>query len=332
MPTCLWSLPGSSLLSTLFSTFSWPLTLLVLALSTGCGQLKSYQATEQLLLSNAVDEAVVKLDFTPLSGKKVFVDTTFVRDGKTYGCLHDGYLISSVRQQMMSDGCLLFDKREEAEVIVEARVGTLGADAHEITYGLPASNALSSAATAMGTGAPIPAIPEISLAKRTQNDGAAKLALFAFDAKSREPLWQSGVTLAKTTSANTWLLGAGPWPKRQGWKLFGGGDKDKTPAKTKKQEEADRFDAETRVTLQESHVFPALRKSKIGQPMELIAKAAESPEKKEGATAKITDTGSEPAPLDHSVKQASGETPVAAEKGAEPPANKALVSSGAVGQ
>lgn len=323
MPSRLLSLPGSSLLPML--------ALLALTCGTGCGQLKSFQATEQLLLSNAVDEAVEKLDFTPLAGKKVFVDTTFVRDGKTYGCLHDGYMISSVRQQMMADGCLLFDKREEAEVIVEARVGTLGADAHEITYGLPASNALSSAATAMGTGAPIPAIPEISLAKRTQNDGAAKLALFAFDAKTREPLWQSGVTLAKTTANNTWFLGAGPWPKRSGWKLFSGRDKAKKTPEGKEEKE-DAFEARKRVTLAETHVFPALEKLNHAEshsaPKELIAKAAEPQADAQPATAKLADDGAEPAPIDRSVKQASGEAPVTAAKGGEPTTKQVLATSG----
>lgn len=322
MHSRLLSLPGSYLIA--------PFALLSLVCGAGCGQLKSYQATEQLLLSNAVDEAVQQLDFTPLSGRKVFVDTTFVRDGKQYGCLHDGYLISSVRQQMMSDGCLLYDKREEAEVIVEARVGTLGADAHEITYGLPASSALSSAATVMGSGAPIPAIPEISLAKRTQNDGAAKLALFAFDAKSREPLWQSGVTLAKTTSANTWLLGAGPWPKRSGWKLFGGEEKEKKSSKSKEDDE-DRFESDTRVTLDESHVFPALRKPKIGEPQELIAKAPAPIEAAKAATTKLVDESAEPAPIDRSVKQASSEAPVTTGKTDDPPPKQTLASSGALG-
>jgi hypothetical protein len=302
------------------------LASLAVLTGAGCGQLKSYQATEQILLSNAVDEAVQNLDFTPLSGKKVFVDTTYVRDGKQYGSVHDGYLISSVRQQMMADGCLLFDKREDAEVIVEARVGTLGSDAHEITYGLPASNALSSAASAVGSPAPIPAMPEISLAKKTQNDGAAKLALFAFDAKTREPLWQSGVSLAKTTSANTWLLGAGPWPKNS-WRerLFGSSKK----TKDKSAEDDDENGSKTyaKVTFSDSHVFPALRKSQFEKETELIAKSSDSQ-----ASARLVDESDAPADEKNGVQQASAE--VAKEDLKAPPsaAPSSLASSAALGQ
>jgi hypothetical protein len=321
------SLPGSPV--NCFFSVRHSLTYLLCAFgcialiaSAGCGQLKSYTATEQILLSNAVDEAVQKLDFTPLAGKKVFVDTSFIRDGKTYGCVHDGYLISSVRQQMMSDGCLLFDKREEADVIVEARVGTLGADAHEITYGLPASNALSSAATVMGAGAPIPAIPEISLAKKTQNDGAAKVALFAFDAKTREPLWQSGVSLAKTTSANTWFLGAGPWPKRKKWKLFGGSDETEKIVSDDDEE----FSPRGKVAFDHSHVFPALRRLHEGKPPELIAKT--EPAK---VSTRVADESPQPPAENNAVKAVSHQAAGEPEKKPEPP-KQALASSAAVGQ
>jgi hypothetical protein len=284
MHSRLWSPPLGSLRC-------FAAALLALIACAGCGQLKSHQATEQLLISSAVDEAVKQLDFSPLSGKKVFVDTTYVRDGKLYGSVHDGYLVSAVRQQMMADGCLLFDKREDAEVVVEARVGALASDSHEITYGLPASNALSSAAAAMGSTAPLPAIPEIALAKRTQNDGAAKLALFAFDAQTREPLWQSGVMLSKTSTAHTWLLGAGPWPRSSSstgktsaaWSLFR--KRSKNPK-----------DERPKVALEEPHVFPALKRSILEKEMEAIAK------KEAGASGRVAD--------DQGVARASAETPV----------------------
>lgn len=295
---------------------------LLALISAGCGQLKSHTATEQILLSNAVDEAVQKLDFTPLSGKKVFVDTSYVRDGKQYGSVHDGYLISSVRQQMMADGCLLFDKREEADVIVEARVGTLGADAHEITYGLPASSALSSAATVMGAGAPLPAIPEISLAKRTQNDGAAKVALFAFDAKTREPLWQSGVSLAKTTTANTWFLGAGPWPKRKRWRLFGGSDEEEKVVSSSKEDSSTRG----KIAFDDSHVFPALRKLRDTPKTELIAK-----EETTKTTARVADPSTPNESEKGAVQTASHQAEPLPEKKSDSP-KPAIASSAALGQ
>ena len=42
---------------------------------------------------------------------------------------------------------MLQDDRTAADIIIEARVGVLGADGYAVTYGLPASNMLSTAAT-----------------------------------------------------------------------------------------------------------------------------------------------------------------------------------------
>ena len=49
----------------------------------------------------------------------------------------------------MAAGCRLQDSAEDAEYIVEARIGTLGNDEHEIVYGVPANSALATAASAI---------------------------------------------------------------------------------------------------------------------------------------------------------------------------------------
>ena len=99
----------------------------------------------------------------------------------------------------------------EAQVVIEPRLGTLGADAHEVTYGIPSSSMLSQAASLVPTSPPIPTIPEISLAKKDDQTGAAKVAVFAYDAESGRPIWQSGTTTAKSTSRNLWIFGVGPF-------------------------------------------------------------------------------------------------------------------------
>jgi len=55
---------------------------LVLAFSVvlaGCGTTKSRSATEQLLISDAVDRAIAIIDFSPLADKTVFLDTKLAR-------------------------------------------------------------------------------------------------------------------------------------------------------------------------------------------------------------------------------------------------------------
>ncbi len=97
-------------------------------------------------------------------------------------------------------------------MIVEPRVGALGTDGHEVVYGIPQTGAINSAATMLAS-APMPAIPEISFGKANAQSGIAKIIVYAYDKESREPIWQSGIAKAESTSRDTWLLGAGPFQK-----------------------------------------------------------------------------------------------------------------------
>lgn len=192
---------------------------MVLVIS-GCGTTKYHEATDQLLLSNAVDQSISAIDFRPLSGQKVYLDTTYMRQIKSVGFVNADYVTSAMRQQIVSAGCLLQDSSKEADIVIEARVGALGADGYKTTYGLPASSALSNAAELVPGSPPIPAIPEISLARRESSEGAARVAAFAYDTNTRQPVWQSGMSQASATSKDTWLFGVGP--------IQGGSIRDKT--------------------------------------------------------------------------------------------------------
>jgi hypothetical protein len=54
-------------------------------------------------------------------------------------------------------------------------------------------------------------IPEIALIKKSDMKGVAKIAVFAYDRKSGDALWQSGLVDARSTLKDTWVLGAGPF-------------------------------------------------------------------------------------------------------------------------
>ncbi len=173
--------------------------------------MKAQQATEQLLLSDAVDQSIAQLDFRILGGQKVYLDTNYVKPIKGSGFVNAEYIISSLRQQMFAARCLLQEKEEDADYIVEARVGALGADGHDVTYGLPASNLLSSAAVLIPNTPAVPTIPEIAVAKRNDNSAAAKVAVFAYHRESRRPVWQSGLAVSRSRAKDFWVLGAGPF-------------------------------------------------------------------------------------------------------------------------
>jgi hypothetical protein len=179
-----------------------------MVLLAGCGTTRSTDtsrtATEQLLISDAVDRAVSVINFRVLAGRKVYFDPQYL---KVANADDNQYLTSTLRQHLLASGCILADKSDEAEYIVEARSGAIGTDRHELLYGIPATN--------LGTISPVPgvpaAIPEIPFAKRTSQRGVAKLAVFAYERQSGEPIWQSGVSQFTSNSRNVWVLGIGPF-------------------------------------------------------------------------------------------------------------------------
>ena len=190
-----------------------PLLVLFCAiLMTGCGTTTKRVATEQLLVSNAIDEAVAQIDFSELAGAKIYLDDTYLKDDKQAGIVNTNYVTSSLRQQLTAAGCQIFDSQKEVDIIVEPRVGAMGTDGHNVTYGIPKTGGLSAAASAL-SGSPIGAIPEISFAQTNAQSGIAKVVVFAYDRETRRPIWQSGTAKAESNSTSTWVLGAGPFQK-----------------------------------------------------------------------------------------------------------------------
>ena len=96
-------------------------------------------------------------------------------------------------------------------------MGVLGTDDRDMVYGLPASNTLNAAASAAAAFSPstppIPTIPEISIARREDHSAAAKISCFAYHRESRQPVWQSGLSVARSRAKDTYILGAGPFQK-----------------------------------------------------------------------------------------------------------------------
>lgn len=177
----------------------------------GCGSVREHRATSQLLLSDAVDRSVANIDFGPLAGEKVYLDTRFIQLKNDLG-VTSSYVISSLRQQMIVAGCLLQDRLDDSDYVLEARVGTMGSDGYDINYGVPANAAIGTAASLVSS-AQLPVLPEISVAKRTEDMAAVKIAVFAYQSETKQPVWQSGTSLAKSEATGTWVLGAGPFKR-----------------------------------------------------------------------------------------------------------------------
>ncbi|MBV9123576.1 MAG: hypothetical protein JO112_09480 [Planctomycetes bacterium] len=183
-------------------------TALVLAsalLEAGCGTTRvtdtTRTATEQLLVSNSIDQAISEMDFTILAGKPVYFDSQYL-DGVT----DKGYLIASLQQHLLASGCLLQEDKAKATYVVVARAGAVGTDRNELLFGVPQLNIPS-----VVPGQPAGLVPEIPLAKKTDKKGVAKVAVYAYNRVTGRPVWQSGVHQALSTAKDTWLLGAGPF-------------------------------------------------------------------------------------------------------------------------
>jgi hypothetical protein len=127
-------------------------------------------ATEQLLISSAVDDAVSKLKITLPAGTALFVDAQYLDTTPGDHQRYPKYLIGSVRDHLARQGFRIAEERKGAEVVVELRSGAQSIDHDGYLIGLP------------GFSAPVPmagtmTLPEIALYKRDQRLGIAKVAL-----------------------------------------------------------------------------------------------------------------------------------------------------------
>lgn len=176
---------------------------MLLAACPGCGTVKtsgtSRTGTEQLLLTNAWDSALQKVDFRALTGVPVYLDDTNV------SAVDKGWVVSSIRQAMLSQGVLLRAKPEQAQWIVEARVGAYGTDNYSWLLGMPQTSVPQTI-----TGMPTGTIPELALVKKNDQQGIAKLALFGYDRASGQLVWNSGTMVASATAKDVYVGGVGP--------------------------------------------------------------------------------------------------------------------------
>lgn len=173
------------------------------AIAAGCGTTKSSgtprTGTEQLLLTDAWDSALAKVDFRPLTGVPVYLDTTNAT------AVDQGWIVSSLKEAMLRQGVLLRTKPEQAQWIVEARVGAYGTDSSNWLLGIPQTTIPPSF-----TGVPTGTIPEISLIKKSDQKAAAKMALFAYDRASGQLVWTSGTSMAQSNAKDVYVGGVGP--------------------------------------------------------------------------------------------------------------------------
>ena len=176
-------------------------SLLVLGwvlLFVGCASTKTTNtarsAKEQMLVSNAVDQSLDKVDFTPLYDQKVYLDDKYLE------CVDKPYILGSVRHRVLRAGGRLQSKPEDAEVIMEVRSGGVGTDSSESFLGTP-EIALPGMLT----------VPEIRLAERKTQYGYSKIGLVTYDAATHKVLGDGGLAMAQADDNNWTFFGVGPY-------------------------------------------------------------------------------------------------------------------------
>lgn len=172
--------------------------VLMSLISCGCSSLKTTNtarsSVEQMLVSNAVDQSLDKIDFRPFAGHSVFLDEKYI------DCVDKAYLIGSIRHRLLHVGCKLVDKVDDAEIVLEPRSGTVGTSSSETFVGIPEIT-LPGMLT----------LPEVRMATKSQQIGVAKIGIAAYDAKARTTLGEGGVTLAQSDDTNLSVFGVGPF-------------------------------------------------------------------------------------------------------------------------
>lgn len=173
-----------------------------LVVMAGCASTKTTNtartAQEQLLISNSIDQALDKVDFTAFGGAKVFIDEKYLE------CVDKQYLVGSVRHRVLRSGASLVEKADEADIIVEVRSGGVGTNTSDMFLGSPA----------LSVPGPLPiSLPEVRLLSKQAQMGIAKIGIVAYDAKTREMLGDGGMTMAQSDDSNWYVFGVGPYQK-----------------------------------------------------------------------------------------------------------------------
>jgi hypothetical protein len=174
----------------------------------GCGTTRSSDtnrtATEQLLISDAIDRAVQSINLQTLAGQSVYLD-----DSRLGDVVDRNYLVSTLRQHLLANGCSLRAERDQADFIVEARAGAIGTDRNDLLFGVPSINVPQ----IMPVQPVAAAIPEVPIAKRRDQRGIVKIAVFAYHRETGTPVWQSGIAHQESSANDVWILGAGPFQR-----------------------------------------------------------------------------------------------------------------------
>lgn len=129
-------------------------------------------ATEQLLVSHAVERAVLQLHPSCPPTGLVFLDTQFYDTDN--GMVLAKYTVGAVRDRLLQLGCHLTEDRKTADVVFEMRMGAQSIDQSSTLVGIPSIPIPIPFSGVVNT-------PEVAFFKVERLTGVSKLALTGTD-------------------------------------------------------------------------------------------------------------------------------------------------------
>src|SRR5579871_3392892 len=143
-------------------------------------------ATEQLLISSAVDRAMQNFEVKMEPGTKVFMDNAYVEGIDTK------YTMGAIRDRLLKAGARMVAKKDDADIVVEPRIGAQSIDQGGTLIGIPSfSIPVPLESTPVTT-------PEIALFKKQIDNGVSKFAMTGYDAKTGDYKFSVGPELGES--------------------------------------------------------------------------------------------------------------------------------------
>lgn len=143
--------------------------------------------TEQLLMTGATDQAISSIDFSPLAGCSVFLNpATAATDAD--------WINFSLRREMARQGVLLAPDKDKAQVVVESAIGAYGTDETGKSVSLPSGFSIGMLPLPLPTGG---GADDSGFYRRQRQNSVVKLALFAYDASTRQMVWDSNTIIGQ---------------------------------------------------------------------------------------------------------------------------------------
>jgi hypothetical protein len=154
--------------------------------------------------------AVQRISADQLRDRKVFVDTTYLStlrensDALSFRQVPQQFLflVAELRAKLLLSGVRMVDRKEDAEIIVEARSGGISVNREDYLLGV-ANVTIPSEGVAS-----VPfTTPELALLKSSKQYGFASIAIVAYWRDTGEVVASSGPFVGRTSRKDYWIFG-----------------------------------------------------------------------------------------------------------------------------